>query len=174
MEQDGSYAERTGEWEADDASVLGHEEKACCVRMVRTLRAGLVSRRGLVQRVATPVGCRGRVGADVGEAGGYRRRRHAGCEAEAVGRRSLSKRFGSCAANETPLLFGASSPPLPEVVAFIDANKYDLVDGRRLGVELICRQLQVAPSSYYAAKTRVPSARAVRDGELVELWETRP
>ena len=49
------------------------------------------------------------------------------------------------------------------------------MDGRRLGVELICRQLQVAPSSYYAAKTRTPSARAVRDEELipqlVELWE---
>ena len=50
------------------------------------------------------------------------------------------------------------------------------MDCRRLGVELICRQLQVAPSSYYAAKTRVPSARAVRDEalipQLVELWET--
>lgn len=50
------------------------------------------------------------------------------------------------------------------------------MDGRRLGVELICRLLQVAPSSYYAAKTRTPSARAVRDDELipllVELWET--
>ena len=49
------------------------------------------------------------------------------------------------------------------------------MDGRRLGVELICRLLQVAPSSYYAAKTRAPSARALRDEELiprlVELWE---
>jgi len=50
------------------------------------------------------------------------------------------------------------------------------VDGRRLGVELICRLLQVAPSSYYAAKTRAPSTRAVRDEELipqlVDLWES--
>jgi len=50
------------------------------------------------------------------------------------------------------------------------------VDCRRLGVELICRLLQVAPSSYYAAKTRAPSARALRDEELVpqlvEIWET--
>lgn len=49
------------------------------------------------------------------------------------------------------------------------------MDGRRLGVELICRLLQVAPSSYYAAKTRAPSARALRDEELipqlVEIWE---
>jgi putative transposase len=34
------------------------------------------------------------------------------------------------------------------------------------GVEPICRTLQVAPSSYYAAKVRPPSARAVRDREL--------
>lgn len=50
------------------------------------------------------------------------------------------------------------------------------MDGRQLGVELICRLLQVPTSSYYAAKTRTPSARAVRDEELipqlVELWES--
>jgi putative transposase len=34
------------------------------------------------------------------------------------------------------------------------------------GVEPICRVLQVAPSSYYAARSRQPSARAVRDEEL--------
>ena len=57
---------------------------------------------------------------------------------------------------------------------FIDAHREDVVEGRRLGVELICRVLQVAPSSYYAAKTRLPSARARRDGDLVPalvgLW----
>ena len=36
------------------------------------------------------------------------------------------------------------------------------------GVEPICRTLQVAPSSYYAAKTRPPSARAVRDEALTD------
>jgi len=36
------------------------------------------------------------------------------------------------------------------------------------GVEPICRTLQVAPSSYYAARTRPPSARTVRDAELGE------
>ena len=35
---------------------------------------------------------------------------------------------------------------------FIDANRDDVVAGRRLGVELICRVLQVAPSSYYAGQ----------------------
>lgn len=42
----------------------------------------------------------------------------------------------------------------------------------RFGVEPICAVLkdagvQIAPSTYYAAKTRPPSARAVRDAELV-------
>jgi putative transposase len=60
-------------------------------------------------------------------------------------------------------------------VAFIDANRDDVVEGARLGVEPICRVLQVAPSTYYAARARPPSARARRDAELipqlVALWE---
>jgi putative transposase len=60
-------------------------------------------------------------------------------------------------------------------VAFIDAHRDAVVEGRPLGVEPICRVLQVAPSTYYAAKTRPPSARARRDVELVAqlvaLWE---
>lgn len=47
-----------------------------------------------------------------------------------------------------------------------------MVDGREVGVEPICAVLkkagvQIAPSSYYAAKTKPPSARAIRDAELV-------
>ncbi len=38
----------------------------------------------------------------------------------------------------------------------------------RWGVEPICRTLAIAPSSYYAAKTRPPSARAVRDEALTD------
>jgi putative transposase len=34
------------------------------------------------------------------------------------------------------------------------------------GVEPICRTLVIAPSSYYAARSRPPSARSVRDEEL--------
>src|SRR5690606_13441536 len=53
--------------------------------------------------------------------------------------------------------------------------KDDLVDGRRLGVEPICQALQMAPSTYYAARNRAPSRRAQRDAELiprlVELWK---
>ena len=43
---------------------------------------------------------------------------------------------------------------------YIDAHR------DRFGVEPICRTLQVAPSSYYAARRRQPSARAVSDAEL--------
>ncbi len=43
------------------------------------------------------------------------------------------------------------------------------------GVEPICRTLQVAPSSYYAARSRPPSARQRRDEELTiaiqRVWE---
>ena len=52
-------------------------------------------------------------------------------------------------------------------MAFIDANKDDVVEGRRLGVEPICRVLQLAPSTYYAARHRTPSPRAQRDAALV-------
>ena len=58
---------------------------------------------------------------------------------------------------------------------FIDDNKDDIVAGKRLGVESICTVLQVAPSTYYAAKKRGPSARSIRDAELItqlrDLWE---
>ena len=57
----------------------------------------------------------------------------------------------------------------------MNANKDDIVEGRKLGVELICRVLQVAPSTYYAARGRVPSARALNDvllsPQLFALWE---
>jgi putative transposase len=45
----------------------------------------------------------------------------------------------------------------------------------RLGVEPICRVLQIAPSSYYAAFSRPPSARRRRDDQLQlairRVWE---
>jgi putative transposase len=57
-------------------------------------------------------------------------------------------------------------------VAYIDAHRHDVVDGREVGVEPICAVLkdasmQIAPSSYYASKARPPSARAIRDADLV-------
>ena len=46
------------------------------------------------------------------------------------------------------------------MIAYIDAHK------ERFGVEPICEQLPIAPSTYYAAKVRPPSNRAVRDEGL--------
>src|SRR3989442_11527685 len=43
---------------------------------------------------------------------------------------------------------------------YIDAHR------ERFGVEPICRTLQVAPSTYYAVKSRRPASRRVRDEEL--------
>jgi putative transposase len=58
-------------------------------------------------------------------------------------------------------------------VAYIDAHRHDVIEGHEVGVEPICAVLKnagvrIAPSGYYAAKTRPPSARAIRDAELVE------
>jgi transposase InsO family protein len=46
------------------------------------------------------------------------------------------------------------------MIAYIDEEK------ERFGVEPICKHLPVAPSTYYDAKSRPPSARAVRDEKL--------
>ena len=51
---------------------------------------------------------------------------------------------------------------------FIDERRH------RWGVEPICavltgKDMPIAPATYYAAKKRAPSARAVRDGELKQL-----
>ena len=63
------------------------------------------------------------------------------------------------------------------VVDYIDAHRDRVVAGRPLGVEPICEVLtesgvRIAPSTYYAARNRQPSARAVRDAELVEDIKT--
>jgi putative transposase len=51
------------------------------------------------------------------------------------------------------------------IVAFIDEHRDEL------GVEPICAALQVAPSTYYAAKRRVlaPSARSLRDAAMMQV-----
>ena len=51
------------------------------------------------------------------------------------------------------------------IVAYIDEHK------EKLGVEPICRELQAAPSTYYAAKSRPPSKRAVDDAALTEVLQ---
>jgi transposase InsO family protein len=46
------------------------------------------------------------------------------------------------------------------MIAYIDEHKH------RFGVEPICRHLPIAPSTYYAAKSRPSSTRHLRDEEL--------
>jgi len=46
------------------------------------------------------------------------------------------------------------------MTTFIDAQRVSF------GVEPICQVLEIAPSSYYAARSRPPSARSVRDAAL--------
>jgi putative transposase len=54
------------------------------------------------------------------------------------------------------------------IVGFIDEHRSEF------GVEPICRVLQVAPSTYYAAKRRIiePSARALRDAVMTQILLT--
>ncbi|WP_246477691.1 IS3 family transposase [Actinokineospora xionganensis] len=64
-------------------------------------------------------------------------------------------------------LRGGARPPRSVIVAFIDAHNHDF------GVEPICAVLteagvKIAPSTYYAARSRAPSARAVRDVQVTE------
>ena len=163
------------------------EEKAAAVRMVRTLRAELGTEHGTVQRVASQLGYGvesvrqwvKQADIDEGHTPGV-------TTAEARRIRELEqenrelKRANEILIASGLFLRGGTRPPTQEVVAFIDANRDDVVEGRRLGVESICATLaraglQVAPSTYYAAKTRPASARATRDAVLRpairELWE---
>jgi putative transposase len=61
------------------------------------------------------------------------------------------------------------------VIAFIDVHKDRCSAGLRWGIEPICKQLRIAPSTYHAAKQRAPSARSLRDAELrpeiLRVWE---
>ena len=49
------------------------------------------------------------------------------------------------------------------MVEYIDQHRDEF------GVESICKVLQVAPSTYYAAKRREPSARAGRDAAMIQV-----
>jgi putative transposase len=51
------------------------------------------------------------------------------------------------------------------IVDYIDAHK------DTFGVEPICRDLQVAPSTYYAHRSRPPSARSVSDAATTQVIE---
>ena len=158
------------------------EEKAGAVRMVRALRAELGTEHGTTARVASQLGygvesVRSWVkqadiddGLTVGVS-----------TAEADRIKQLEQEIRELQrANEIlkrarVFLRGGARPPAQEMTAFIDANRGDVIAGRRLGVERICKALQIPPSSYYATKSRPPSARSVSDSRLRPalrgLWE---
>ena len=52
------------------------------------------------------------------------------------------------------------------MIRFIDDHKDRRSAGLRWGIEPICEQLPIAPSTYYAAKIRPSSARRLRDDQL--------
>jgi putative transposase len=61
------------------------------------------------------------------------------------------------------------------VIRFIDEHRHRRSGQLRWGIEPIAKVLGIAPSTYHAAKSRPPSARAVRDAELkpeiLRVWE---
>ncbi len=73
-------------------------------------------------------------------------------------------------------LRGGARPPITEVVTYIDAHRSESTGGLTWGVEPICEQLRVAPSTYYAAKSRPTSKRSLKDRglgpQLKEIWKT--
>ncbi|MBV8346416.1 MAG: IS3 family transposase [Mycolicibacterium sp.] len=157
------------------------EEKAAAVRMVRALRAELGTEHGTVQRVARQLGYGiesvrswvRQADIDDGHAPGV-------STAEARKLRELEqevrelRRANEILKRAAKFLRGGARPPTQEIVAFIDANR-DEFGVEPIGTVLRCAGVQVAPSTYYAAKTRPPSARACRDAvlgpALTRLWE---
>ncbi|HZW45849.1 MAG TPA: IS3 family transposase [Dermatophilaceae bacterium] len=75
------------------------------------------------------------------------------------------RRANSILRSASGFLRGGARPPLPLIIDYVERYK-DL-----FGVEPICTTLSsadvpIAPSTFYAARKRPPSARAVRDAEL--------
>ena len=62
------------------------------------------------------------------------------------------------------------------MIAFIDENRLRRTEGLAWGVEPICAVLPIASQTYWAARSRPPSARQLRDEllepELLRVWET--
>src|SRR5450756_1858660 len=96
--------------------------------------------------------------------GRARRRRRPPCSASSSGRfESCAEQTRSCC--RIGFLRGGARPRLPLIVDYIEEHR------DAFGVEPICTVLSsadvtIAPSTYYAARTRPPSARAVRDEEV--------
>ncbi|QHP89444.1 IS3 family transposase [Mycolicibacterium monacense] len=157
------------------------EEKAAAVRMVRSLRTELGTTQGTVARVANQLGYGvesvrtwvRQADIDEGVAPGVSTVESARLKELEQENREL-KRANEILKRAAKFLRGGARPPTQEIVDFIDGNREEF------GVEPICTVLRsagvsMAPSTYYAAKSRGLSRRAQRDAvlgpALVGLWE---
>jgi transposase len=129
------------------------EQKAQAVRLVRQLRDELGTSHGTVHRVARRLGygtesVRAWVAqADIDDRprrrhGDEERRADQGARAGEPGAEARERDPSAC----VEFLRGGARPPTSLIVSFVDENKDEL------GVGPICSALQVAPSTYYAAK----------------------
>ncbi|MGH8940522.1 MAG: IS3 family transposase, partial [Actinomycetes bacterium] len=125
------------------------ERFGAITRVARQLGVGSESLRGWVRQVEVDGGHRPGVTSE-------ERRRIAQLERD---NREL-RRANEILKAAAKFLRAGARPATAEVVSFIHGHR------DRWGVEPICRVLQVAPSTYYAARSRPPSARTLRDAEL--------
>ena len=152
------------------------------VRMVLEIREQTGERQGAVTRVAQRAGDRHRVVARLGEPG---RDRLGSAAGNVDGGRAADRAARAGEPRAAPrerhpqggvgFLRDRARRSSEEVVAFIDAHRGRDSGGLRWGVEPICHALEIAPTTYWSAKTRPPCARARRDAELgpklEALWE---
>ncbi|HAS09811.1 MAG TPA: IS3 family transposase [Acidimicrobiaceae bacterium] len=147
-------------------------EKERAVRMVLQLRKELKTDHGTVKRVADQLGVgveslRGWVKQHEIDAGA----KPGTTSAEAARIKELEqevkelRRANAILKSASAFFRGGARPPTEVTVEFIDRHRDEF------GVEPICRTLEMAPSTYYAAKRRelAPSARAVRDAVMMQV-----
>ncbi len=158
------------------------EEKAAAVRMVRALRVELGTEHRTVHRVAGQLGYRvesvrswvRQADIDEGRVPGLSTTEAAGIKVLEQENNELKR------ANEilkgAASFFGAELDRRHTRSSRLHRRQPRRCRrGSRVGVELICSVLQMAPSTYYAAKARVSSARAQRDAVMMPVvhqsWE---
>ncbi|MEE8375214.1 MAG: IS3 family transposase [Acidimicrobiia bacterium] len=146
------------------------EEKAQAVRLVRQLRKELGTSQGTVGRVAGQLGYGvesvrmwvKQADIDSGEAAGVTSEDQALIKTLKQENKELA-RANEILRRASGFLRGVARPPTEMTVKFVDTNKEEF------GVEPICTTLQVATSTYYAAKSRPLSARVLRDAVVMPI-----